>query len=104
MIVGTVMSAETTNAPVWPEPQYRNALYTRVVVVENAQNLKKVKGLDHQKPTKEALLDYFKQNGVDLKSPAYARFDEKTQALTVHATLADLDKVESLVAKLREMR
>jgi hypothetical protein len=50
----------------------------------------------------DLVLDYLKQNGVELQPPSYALFDTNRQALTVRATFADMDKVEVLVGKLRE--
>lgn len=104
MIVAPVLCADTNRAPSHPVTQHQNALYTRMILVQKAENLKRVKGLDHKKPVKELVLDYLRQNGVDLKSPSYARFDEKTEALTIRATIEKLDKVETLLVNLREMR
>jgi hypothetical protein len=103
MMVATALCADTNKAPSQLVAQGQNTLYTRMVLVQKAENLKSVKGLDHKKPVKELILDYLKQNAVELKSPSYARFDEKTQALTVYATLVELDKVGTLLVKLREM-
>jgi myosin heavy subunit len=78
------------------------ALYIRMFLIEKPQNLKQAKGLDPEKPLQDLVLDYLKQNGVELQPPSYALFDTNRQALTVRATFADLDKVEVLVGKLRE--
>jgi hypothetical protein len=79
-------------------------LYERRFRVESAENLKQLKGLDPEKPLQELVVDYLKQNGVDLQPPSYARFDTNTQALAVRATFAELDKVEALLYKLRVQR
>jgi hypothetical protein len=71
-------------------------------LIEKPQNLKQAKGLDPEKPLQDLVLDYLKQNGVELQPPSYALFDTNRQALTVRATFADMDKVEVLVGKLRE--
>ena len=78
------------------------ALYIRMFLIEKPQNLKQAKGLDPEKPLQDLVLDYLKQNGVELQPPSYALFDTNRQALTVRATFADMDKVEVLVGKLRE--
>jgi len=77
-------------------------LYIRMFLIEKPQNLKQAKGLDPEKPLQDLVLDYLKQNGVELQPPSYALFDTNRQALTVRATFADMDKVEVLVGKLRE--
>ena len=79
-----------------------DALYIRMFLIEKPQNLKQAKGLDPEKPLQDLVLDYLKQNGVELQPPSYALFDTNRQALTVRATFADMDKVEVLVGKLRE--
>ena len=102
MMLPTAAIADTNKVASAPAPQRQGALYTRVMLVENAQNLKHVKGLDPKKPLQELVLDYLTQNGVELQSPSYARFDAKTQELTIHASNAVLDKVQILLPKLRE--
>jgi len=87
--------------PVNPLP-FTTELFTRMMLVQNAENLKQGKGLDPKQPLQQLLLDYLKQNGVELQLPAYAKFDEDTQFLTIHASVADLDKVQILLPKLRD--
>ena len=102
MMLATGLSAETNTVVSPPAPEHQSALYTRILLFQNAQSLKKVKGLDSKKPLQQLVLDYLKQNGVELKSPSYAHLDVKKQMLTVHANNADLDKVGILIAKLDE--
>ncbi len=77
-------------------------LYLRKFLVKQPQTLTQVKGLDPEKPMQQLVLDYLKQSGVDLQPPCIASFDTNTQALTVRAALADLDRVEVLLGKLGE--
>ena len=85
-----------------PPPQSEAALYTRVILItaETSRSLKQVKGLDAKKPTKDLLMDYLKQNGVESGPQVYCTFDPTNQTLHIRATLAVLDKVQSLLAKL----
>jgi hypothetical protein len=106
LLIGLAMTlaygafADTTAATSQPPPQ--SALYTRVILItaETSRSLKQVKGLDAKKPTKDLLMDYLKQNGVESGPQMHCHFDPTNQTLQIRATLAVLDKVQSLLAKL----
>ena len=102
MMLATGLFAQTNQTPLQPPAHRQSALYTRMILVQNAQNLRTIKGLDPKKSLPELLQDYLRQNAVELKSPSTAHFDEKRQTLTIRASKADLDKVETLLVKLRE--
>ena len=76
------------------------ALYVRTFLVKQPDALKQVKGLDPEKPLQQLVLDYLKQNGVDLQQPSAAFYNTNKQMLVIRGTLADLDTVEALLAKL----
>ena len=76
------------------------ALYVRTFLVKQPDALKQVKGLDPEKPLQQLVLDYLKQNGVDLQQPSAAFYNTNKQMLVIRGTLADLDTVEALLGKL----
>jgi RNA polymerase sigma factor (sigma-70 family) len=76
------------------------ALYTRTFLVKQPETLKRVKGLDPEKPLQQLVVDYLNQNGVDLQSPSVVFFNTNKQMLVIRGTLADLDAVEALLGKL----
>jgi hypothetical protein len=76
------------------------ALYVRTFLVKQPDALKQVKGLDPEKPLQQLVLDYLKQNGVDLQQPSAAFYNTNKQMLVIRGTLADLDAVEALLGKL----
>ena len=76
------------------------ALYTRTFLVTQPEFLKRVKGLDPEKPLQQLVVDYLSQNGVDLQQPSAAFYNTNKQMLVIRGTLADLDTVEALLGKL----
>ena len=98
--------AAVADAPPPLLQQSQTALFTRVFTVppEALNHLKRIKGYDAKKPVLNAMLIYFKQNGLDLKSPASVQFYPGHNALQVRATLQNLYRAEALVGKLARER
>ena len=76
------------------------ALYTRTFLVKQPESLKRVKGLDPERPLQQLVVDYLNQNGLDLQSPSVVFFNTNKQMLVMRGTLAELDTVEALLGKL----
>jgi hypothetical protein len=67
-----------------PAPPPPTALFTRMFLAQNAQNLKQLKGFDPKQPQQPLLLDYLKQ-----KRTNHGRFEVQanncTRAIALHA-------------------